>query len=393
MQKRFDANKARLTVPEKRSFVQVPAKDPAQAAAIVARLNKGEDSAAVARSLGAKPIVYADTPQSAVVDPAVGQAAFGLKEGQVSGPIPGQLGLAVVKLGKITPGKPATIEDARPEIEKTIQAEQAQDKVYDQVQKYDDARSSGANLPTAAKAAGVQVYQLPPITSDGKMLNGQPLVGLNQQMLTDAFAQSQGGETDVVDLGKGEYYALRVDKVNPTAVPSLEEIRGPLTQVWMTQELVKRMQVRADALAQRIMKGESVEAVAASTGAKVQHLTLNRQTAAQQEQQLGQELLGKAFQAKVGDVFTARGPFGVAIGKLDSQQPAPAAEVAAAAEAQRPQFTMQMVQGDVSDMLRTAARTIVKPKVDEVRAKQVIGVQPQQAPALSGEAAAASKAK
>ena len=384
VQKQFDFEKARLSVAERRSFVEIPAKDASQAAAMAARLGKGEDPSAVASAYGVKPISYPNAAKSAVADPRVADAAFALRAGEVSQPIKGEIGYSVVKLASITPGKPATLEDVRPQIEQQVKEQAAKDKVYDQVQKYEDVHSGGAPMAQAAKAAGVEVFSLGPLTADGKLPTGQPQSGLNQKMLSDAFSLPQGGETDVADLGGGEYYAVRVEKILPSVLPSLDEVRPQLTRYYMTQELVKRLQAKASALNDQIKKGQSLEAAAASVGAQVQHLTgLSRVTASQQKA-LGGDFLNRLFQAKPGEVFTApMPPAGVAIAKVVSVQPGALPEVARETVDQRPQLSQQMNQNEFGDMLRTAARNAIKPKVDEALVRQSLGVAPDQVPASS----------
>jgi peptidyl-prolyl cis-trans isomerase D len=392
VQKQFDFRKGNLSVPERRSFVQVPAKDQAQAVAIAARLGKGEDPSAVAKSYGVKPLNFAAVPKTAVTDPRIGDAAFKLQAGQVSGPVQGEFGFAVVKLQSITPAKPASLEDVRPQIEQEVNQRAAEEKVYDQVQKYEDSHGSGTPMAQAAKAAGVEMFSLGPMTADGRTLQGQPVQGLNQKMVTDAFSLVQGGETDVVDLGKGEYYAIRADKVAPPSLPSLDEIRPQLTQVYMQQQVMQRVSAKADGLIQRIKKGESLDAVAASAGATVQHTGPLTRSKVQQDRQLqgslGQDFLGRLFQAKAGDAFAASGVnFSIAVVKVTQVQPGSVQQIAQEALALQPQIAQQMAQGDLAEMVFTAASAKIKPKVDEVRAKQAIGVQPDQTPASGAPAA------
>ncbi len=351
---------------------------------MAARLGKGEDPSAVAQAYGVKPISYPNAAKTVVADPKVADAAFALQAGQVSPPVQGATGYSVVKLASITPGKPATLDDVRPQIEQTVKEQQAKDKVYDQVQKYDDVHSGGAPMAQAAKAAGVEVYPIGPITGDGKLPTGQPQTGLNQKMLTDAFSLPQGGETEVADLGAGEYYAIRVEKILPSALPSLDEVRPQLTRYYMTQELVKRLQAKAAALNDQIKKGQSLEAAAASAGATVQHLQgLSRVTAGQQKA-LGGDFLNHLFQVKSGEVFTAPiPPASVAIARVTSVQPGALSEAARETLDARPQLSQQMNQSEFSDMLRTAARKAIKPKVDEALARQALGVSPDQLPASS----------
>ena len=390
VEKMFNVQKARLSVPERRSFVEIKAKDQAEAQAIAARLSKGEDPAAVAKSYGVKPLPYPDAPQSAVDDPAVAKAVFALQQpGQVSGPIQGQFGLAVAKLLNVTPAKPATLAQARPQIEKDLNDRAAKDAAYDQSEKYSDAHNKGQNMDAAAKASGAKLFPLPiPFTADGKMPNGQPIPVLNAKMIKDAYSLPQGGETDITDLGSGEYYAIRVDKITPAHLRTLDEIRAPITQDYMTNALIEGMKAKADGLLQRIKKGEAVAAVAASAGAKVQHLELTRASAAQQQQALGTQILVKLFDAKAGDVFEAAAPnYGFAVVKVDSVTSGTVADIAKESQSIRAQLTQQLGRNEFGDMLYAAARAKVKPHIDLNLAYQSLGLTPPVASSAPAKAA------
>ena len=393
VQKMFNAEKAKLTTPERRSFVQIPAKDAAQAQAMAARLQKGEDASAVAKAYGTKPISYAEVPQSTVSDPAVGKAAFTLQPGQVSGPIQGAFGYAVAKLVSVTPGKPATLEEVRPQIEKDLNDKAAKDAAYDQSEKYSDAHNKGQTMDAAAKASGAKLFPIPiPITADGKMPNQQPLPSVNQKMLKDAFSTPQGGETDITDLGQGEYYALRVDKVNRAHVPTLDEIRPQITQAYMMNSLIEAMRAKADALLARVKKGEAIAAVAASAGVKVQHLELTRATAEQQQQTLGGQLLSGLFSSKAGDAFeTAMPNYGFAVAKVDAVKGGSVADIAKMSQSIRGQLSDQFAGGEFRDMFYAAARSQVKPKIDLALAYQALGVQPPASASASAKGSGKAK--
>lgn len=395
VQKRFAFRKDTLSRPETRSMVQIPAKDAAAAQAVAARLAKGEDPAAVAKSTGVEAIVYADKPQSAVADKRVGAAAFALKDGQVSAPIQGDLGFAVVKVTKVTPGQAVTLEQVRPQIEAELRKDAAAEKVYALSQAYEDARAEGANLAEAAKKAGVPTMTIGPVTQQGQGQQGQPVPGVTQKILDAAYGLPAGGESEIQDAGDGEYFAVRVEKIIPKALPPLAEIKPQLTRFWMMREVAKRMQARADELAARVKKGESLEAVAASAGAKVVNVAgLNRQNAAQSTA-LSRDGLIKAFNGKAGDVFTAEHTqFAMIVAKLTAvRAPAPAA-IARMTEDARPQLTMALFR-DLGASARRASRVELKAKVYPDKARAALGLPPLEAgkEEAAAPAAKAEKAK
>lgn len=386
VKKRFEAAKGALTTPERRSFVQIQVRDAQMAQMVAQRLARGDDAAAIARATGAPPIVYKDAEQGALPDPAVAKAVFAMQEGQTSGPVQTNAGVAIVKVTKVTAGKAATLEEGRGQIEAALKSQAAQEKVFAQVEQYDQTHSSGATLQKAAEAAGAKVYTLGPMTAEGRGLDGKPVVGLNAQMLREAFATAQGGETEVVDIGKGEYYALRVAHVQPAALPKLDEVRPGLTGLYMQRALIERMEAKAKTLAERVRKGEPIDKVAASAGLQLSQVQNLSRASARQYQALGQPFLNQLFGAKAGEVFTAPvGQAGIAVAKAARPTPPDPRMAAAIGGAQRQQLQVSMFR-EVSQILRTAARERIKPRTNRDKALQAVGVSKEEAAAANAAA-------
>jgi len=214
------------------------------------------------------------------------------------------------------------------------------------------------------------------VTKDGRDQQGQPVAGLNQKLMDSAFGLPAGGESEVVEAGNGEYFAVRVEKVIPPAMPPLASIRPQLAQAYMMREVAKAMQDKAEALAARVRKGESLEAVAASAGAKLTHVPGVDRRSGQQNPQMSPEILGAVFGGKVGDVFTARGRgFAMVVGKVDSDHVGDTAQLAALTEQARPQMT-ETIFREIGEAAQGAARVKVKTKIDYNRARAAIGLQP-----------------
>ena len=387
VEKLFNFRKDTLSSPEKRSLVEVPAKDAATAQAIVATLKAGMAPETAAKSIGVQPIVYNDAAKAAIADPTVAEAAFGMTPGQISGPIKGGLGYAVIKLASITPAKAAALDQVRPELEAQVRSDAAALKVYDAVQKYDDSHGGGASMADAAKAAGGALVSVGPVTAQGVDLTGHPVPGLTPKLLKDAFSLAPGAESDMEDESQGEYFAVRVDKVAPPALPTLAEIKEPLIRYFKTRALAQAVQAKADTLAQAIKKGQTLEAAAASVGATVGHAPNVTRAAMAQNRSISPELGAKLFTAKQGDVVTgATSQIAVMVARIDAVQTAPVADAARAVASQNRQFSGQMFQ-DLGEMARISARMSIKPTMDPVRARTALGISPEDAAKAAGGAA------
>jgi len=375
LKKRYEFRKDTLARPETRSLVQIPVKDAATATQVAARLAKGEAPDAIARSLGVDAITYDDKPQSGIADRNVAQAAFALAAGQVSGPIRGDLGLAVVKVIKVTPGANPTLEQLRPQLEAEIRKDAALEKVDEMTQAYDDAHAKGSNLAEAAQKAGAPLVTLPPLSRGGQTPDGQRLQGFPPKVLETAFGLPAGGESEIQDLGQGEYYAVRVEKIVPPAVPPLAEIRPELVRFWMGRELVKRLQARAEALAEQVRKGATLEAAATGVGSKVTRTVgLTRMTVGQNPT-VPRDLAAKTFAAKPGEVFVAEGEGALLVAKLEGVRADPTPDMARMGEAARPQMSKSIVREMLDDASKYA-RTEMKVKTNYAQARQALGLEP-----------------
>jgi peptidyl-prolyl cis-trans isomerase D len=375
VRKQFEFRKDSLSEPERRTFVQVAAPNQQAATQIAARLRAGEDPAAVARAFKAEPVRYDNQPRTAVVDRRAAAAAFGLPAAGVAAPFQGDLGWAVVRVETVTPGRVATLEQARPAIEAQLRQDAAAGRVLEQVEKYEEATQGGQTLAEAARALGA-IATSPPITQRGTDVQGRPL-GLPEALLTAAFELPAGGESDLIDAGQNEFFALRVDRVIPASVPPLAEIRTPLAQAWTLRETVNRARARADALAgqSRGANARPIEAVAASAGATVgRALQFERDAGGQT---LSADLVAKAFAAKRGDVIVGEHTqLGFVVARVDNAAPPTLAEAARTAETSGPAVTVGPVPG-YGRHGPTAARATLKTRVFPERAREALGLPPE----------------
>jgi peptidyl-prolyl cis-trans isomerase D len=394
VQKRFEFRKETLSKPETRSLVQISAADAAQGAAIAARLAKGEDPATVARALNRPLANLMDRPRSALTDPKIAEAAFALQPGQSSGPVAAGLGIVVLKLLNVTPGQAVDFATEKPKIEEEIRAKFAQDKVDDQVQAFDTAHAAGNSFAASAAKAGVTVHAVGPVSAQGAGLNGAPVPGLTADMLKTAFGLSGGADSEVQDAGGGVSYALRVENVIPAALPPMAEIKPLLTQLYVARKTMDAVTARADALAERVRKGEAIEAVAASAGATVQRINSLDRLRAMQDQTiakvLGNDILSKMFGVKSGEVFTAdAGPPRIIVAKLQAIRSGDVTTAARVTESQRPALSQQLFAG-LQGGAQAYALAKLKTRTDLARARTALGIAPDQA--QGADAAAAGKA-
>jgi peptidyl-prolyl cis-trans isomerase D len=374
----FAFEKSNLVKPELRSIVEIPLNDPRAAPRVEAALKGGEDPQAVAKSVGADAVNYADQPEGAIADRKAAQAAFKMQLGEVSGPVQGDFKTVILKVTKITPAQTPDLATAKPQIEAELRQKEAIEKVYDLSDKFQGLRQSGASIADAAAKVGTAAVTIGPVSANGQV-EGSPTLSplLSQKLLATAFQLPAGGDSELEqDADKGEYYAVHVDKVIAPAPRSLDEpgLRQQLTQYYFEKALLDGEQAIAAKAEAAIAKGQSLEAAAASVHGQIGRLPGVQEVAEQQYVRvLGSKFLLNIFEAKPGEVFSGVTARGVVVARLDAVRPADPGQVAALIASFRPQFT-QAYLGEITDAMAKAAVDEVKPRTNLDLARQVMGV-------------------
>jgi peptidyl-prolyl cis-trans isomerase D len=391
VQKRFDFRKDALSQPEKRTFVTLTAPNQAAADRIAAALRAGQTPAQAGGANGVQPADYASSPRSVLGDPAVAAAVFGLGVDQVSDPVQGRVGFTVAKVSAITPARPVTLPEVREQIVGELRAEAARARTFERVEAYEAARKAGKTLAQAAEAAGARIMAVPPFTQDGRQMNGQPL-NAPQPILDQAWKLSKGGESDVIDLGQGQYFVLRVNDITPASLPTLAEVRGPLTQAWTQRENARLMTVRANALAARVRGGEDIAAVARSVNAPLVTRTGMQQTQTVQAQ-VGEGVMQSVFNAARGEVFSAPGVENAyVVGRVDRITAAVPALAAPVGQQVRERLSQQIAEALGETALNAAAERS-KATYDVRLAREALGLSAEPAAPASGAPAPAAPAR
>ena len=388
IQDRFNFQRDSLGTPETRSFVTLTAANAQGARIIVQRLRAGEDPAVVARSLNIEPVAYENQPRGAVADARVADAAFGLAADAVSDPVQSELGLVVIQVTSITAGRVATLAEHREEIEQSLRLEQARVRVSEMVERYVDLREGGTSLRDAAGQAGGEVVTLPPFSAEGMLPNGQPL-GAPEVLYEAAFETAPNGDSDIIDAGDDEYFALHVDEVTEARMPTINELRPQLTQFWRNREIGRRMQERGNAIAERIRGGEDIVTVARAEGLSVTTRENVGRDPGEGPGALGQGIVEGLFGQGRGEVFSGpadqTGRF--VIGVVDDISAPVAALAGEQAEQVRRPLTAQAWQQEIQPATRATARREMDVRTYPDRARAALGVPPEETPAEGGAGA------
>ncbi len=389
VRKAYDARLETARTPETRSFVQITAPDAKAASAISAALKAGQAPDVVAKANKGTLLRLDRQTKAAVPDAKIADAAFAMKTGEVSGPVQGELGIAVLRMGDIHAGATPSFESMRGQIVEDLKREAAADKLNDASHKLADALAAGDDFHATAQKLGLQVKDLPWMNAQGNIMTPQ---GMTQgedysrypNIVKAIYDLQPGSTSDVQEAGQGQYFVVNLKTVKPAAAPPLESVKPQLIGAWRAQKAAAAIEEKAEALAARLGKGESLTTLAAEAGSPLQtEKGVDRSGGAHQ---VPPAITGQVFNAKSGETFHAPIQQGVIlVGRLDAVHQAQPAAANTSAAGLKTRMGMSIAQ-DVVGLARTAARGAVKTRTYSDTAIRALGVTPPEADAKDAKA-------
>jgi peptidyl-prolyl cis-trans isomerase D len=272
----FEQNRDKFGTPEKREVSQMvfPNADEAQAAR--GRITSGMsfDDLAKERNLNLSDVDLGMIAKSAIIDPAIADAAFSLQSGEISQPIPGRFGVALVKIGKIEPGAMPSYESVAAQIKKEIATERARAKVSEIQNKMEDERSGGANVIEASQKLGLTPVTIDAVDSSGRLPNGQPVTNIPRglDVVSQAFNSDVGVDNEPIAFAGG-YVWYDVLGITPTRERTLDEVRSQVEAKWREDQISNKLRAKATEMVQKVEQGGNLATEAAAVGSKVETAT------------------------------------------------------------------------------------------------------------------------
>jgi len=272
VKKAYDEQHASFVTPEKRHVEQIVFPQMTDAQAATDSIKSGKSFADLAKERGLKPqdIDLGTVAKASMVDPKVADAAFALKEGEVSGPVQTQFGAVLVTALKIEPSTTKSLAEATPQLRSQIALDRAKKQVQDLHDKIEDDRAGGGTLEEAA-----QKEKLPVVTFNvdrsGRDPDGKLAVNLphGPDIVSGAFASDVGVDNDPIDVDSG-YVWYDVAAITPARDRTLEEVKGPVTQRWRDDEIASRLKTKAADLLDKLKGGDPFAKLASGENLKVQ---------------------------------------------------------------------------------------------------------------------------
>jgi peptidyl-prolyl cis-trans isomerase D len=271
--KLYDARKATIGTPEKREISQMVFPSMEEATAARGRIDSGTSFDDIAKERGLKPsdVELGMVSKSEIIDPVVANAAFSLPSGEVSQPVKGQFGVALLKVGKIVPGVDVPYERVAQGLKKEIATERARKQVSDLRDKMEDERAGGASVAEAAKKLGLTAVTLDAVDRSGRLPNGQLATNIPRglDVVTQAFNSDVGVDNDPISFNGG-YVWYDVLGITPSRERNLDEVKDQVEAKWREDQISTKLRAKATDMVQKLDQGAKLADEAAAANLKVE---------------------------------------------------------------------------------------------------------------------------
>jgi peptidyl-prolyl cis-trans isomerase D len=211
--------------------------------------------------------------KNSIIDRAVADAAFALKEGETSTPVQGRFGVTLIHVVKVEPEQIRPLAEVAPQIKKTIATERAKAQILSVYDKIEDVRSEGHTLAEAAATLKLAARSVE-LDRSGHDPSGMPVNGVPdaRRLLAAAFSADVGVDADPLQVQDG-YVWYEVEGITPSRDRKLDEVKDKVEASWREDEIATRLKNKAAQILDKLKAGSTLAELAAADGLKVETIT------------------------------------------------------------------------------------------------------------------------
>jgi peptidyl-prolyl cis-trans isomerase D len=246
----FKKRHAEFAQPERRDLVQVMLPDEAKAAQIVAAAQASKNLKQLAMAQNLKPVVMEDQTEQNIL-PALYTSVFTADEGAIIGPVKTEFGWHVLQLNKIKASTEPTLAAFKDKLREQLQHEHAAESIQDLANKVDDDLAGGKNLEEIAATYKFKIIKFSNIDAAGNTEYGKSAnLPMSDVTLKNAFGLNEGESSGLLDDRKGNYMVLHLDKVTPSRIRALADIKDKVIAAWIADQQIQAAATEAAKMAE-----------------------------------------------------------------------------------------------------------------------------------------------
>lgn len=197
-----------------------------------------------------------------VMAPEFEQAAFSLAVGELSQPVKTEFGYHLIRVREIKPGGVEPFDAVRAQVEDAYRREQAENLYFERAEAFSDAVTEHPDsLESAADTLHMKVQTTEVLTREeieARFSKDVANAAWEPEVLTEGLVSVP------VEIDNTRVAAVKVIKHAPAHVPEFAAIKTDVVGALRDERAREAARKHGDAIAERLRKGEAVEAVVAA---------------------------------------------------------------------------------------------------------------------------------
>lgn len=186
-------------------------------------------------------------------------AAFGLKVGEITGPIESPFGYHIIRLTAVKPGEKKRFDEVKNQIEAELKKQKAGRKFAEVAENFSNiVYEQSDSLKPAAEALKLKIQTSPPISRKGAevpLLNNDKLLQaiFSQEVLTDKR------NTEAIEVAPATLVSARVIEHTSASLRPFDEVKADIGKRLLFDEAGRRARQEAEAKLTELRKGENAK--------------------------------------------------------------------------------------------------------------------------------------
>lgn len=255
LQAAYDERMDEFRFDERREVEQLlySSEDSAKKALAMAQAGKSfQDVANGTDAMNKNAVSLGKISHDALFDDASG-VVFKLEKGGISQPINSPFGWHIFKVTDVEMAGVKPLEEVKEQLEKELTQQKRNETIDKLANNLDDMIAGGSTLTEASKELGLALHTLPPVDTSGlSPHNVKVQLPLLDHFLDTAFALDDQTESSMHYSQDGTYFIIRVDKITPTRIKPLDEVKDQVLEAWKNDQRAQKLSLIADDMAKKL---------------------------------------------------------------------------------------------------------------------------------------------
>src|SRR6056297_1778005 len=251
----YEDRSDQFNLPERRLVERLVFSTREAAQSALDRLQDGLSFEALVEERG---LEMADVDMGDVTRETLDEAAegvFAAETGEVVGPLPSNLGPALYRVNAVLDAQTTSFEEARPDLRNELALDRARRVIETLAQSIDDELAAGATLEEIAATTEAELGQIDWFPSaDGS-------IAAYDAFRTAAADLHEDDFPEVLELGDGGIFAMRLNRIQPPAPQPLDDVIDQVRRGWETREQTNQLMQQAKELEAALASGDSFDAL------------------------------------------------------------------------------------------------------------------------------------